>query len=200
MRAIIGVAGVAVVGMLAAGCGSLSDPARMVPGEAAQSPTGSEADEPQSDEETSSQPALEQGGRDNPFPPGETVVLGDWEASVAETDTDASDVVVDEFDEAPDGALPVVVELTATYAGEETGTAWADLVVEFVSADGNTFDGLNSSCYIDNDLAFEGEQYPGASVTGGICLYLPSDAIDGGTWHVEETLTLDGYEAFFALE
>ncbi len=143
----------------------------------------------------------EAGTRENPYPAGSTADLGDWHVSADASLPDGSAAVAEanEFNPPPqDGHEYVVVPVTVTYNGDSTGTAWLDLTVEFVSADGNTYDGF---CGLMLDgLMHQGEQFPDATVDASACAEVPADQTDGGVWRITESLTLDQSTAFFAME
>lgn len=139
------------------------------------------------------------GTRENPHPVGTTADLGDWQVSVEATIPDGTAAVAEanEFNPVPqDGHEYVVAPVVATFSGDETGMAWLDLSIEFVSAAGNTYDGFCG--LMPDDLTMQGEQFPGATVEGSVCAEVPADQIDGGVWRVTEALTLDQSTAFFA--
>lgn len=141
------------------------------------------------------------GSRENPHPAGTTADLGDWQVSIDTTAPDGTAVIAEasEFNPAPqDGNEYVVAPVSATFSGDDTGTAWLDLSVEFVSAGGNTYDGF---CGLLTDgLMEQGEQFPGATVDANVCAEVPADQVDGGVWRVTESLTLDQSTAFFAMQ
>ncbi|MFD0559079.1 hypothetical protein FB566_5040 [Stackebrandtia endophytica] len=179
----------AIASLFVAACSLGDDTAPSVDGDS--NAADSKADEAANDE----------GTRDNPYPAGTTIAVGDWEVSLAETNLDATaDVLAEnQFNEIPDGTTAVMVEITATYVGDDSATAWVDLSIEFVGSDGNTYSGVDASCgVIPNDLVDAGKQYTDATSTGNECSAVPDDAIDGGVWRVAEAF--GGTEAFVAVK
>lgn len=152
---------------------------------------------------TSAAPA-DAGTRENPYPAGSTVVLGSYEVALGPTVKDATEQVAaeNEFNEPPvEGRQFVMVPVTATYTGDESGTAWVDLSIQFVGSGGNTFGtGTDDYCgVIPNDLSDAGEMFAGATAEGNVCVSVPSDQVEGGVWMVEETFSFDGTSAFVGL-
>lgn len=147
------------------------------------------------------------GTRENPAPAGSTVKLGEYTVSLGATATNANDAIAAEnqFNEAPvAGRQFVMVPVTATYNGSESGLPWLDLSVNFVGSAGNTYGGSGSTddyCgVIPVALSDQGEIYGGATSAGNVCVSVPSAEIEGGTWVVEESLSFDDSKVFFALK
>ncbi|GEL93792.1 hypothetical protein [Cellulomonas composti] len=133
------------------------------------------------------------GTRANPYPAGSTIELEDWTVVLGTTVQDATDAILDDdalLDDDPINDSPalgrqfVMVPVTATYTGAETGLAWIDLEVDFVGSAGNTF-GFDEDSYcglIPDSLVDEGRLYPGATAEGNECRSVPSGQVAGGTW------------------
>lgn len=145
------------------------------------------------------------GTRENPLAPGTAFVVGDWTVEFSTTDTDADDVVAAEnqFNDPPaDGRRFVLAEITVTYTGEESGTPWVDLTIEFYGSGGNTFGtGSDDFCgVIPDDLSDHGEMFPDATATGNVCKSVPIDQIEDGAWIVEDLWSLNSDRTFVALQ
>lgn len=142
------------------------------------------------------------GTRANPAPAGSQVKMGAYAVSLGPTVQDATaDVLAEnEFNDPPAaGSVFVMVPVTATLEGAETGKASADLTVQFVGSDGITYVGCELN-YIPGSLSDVGEMYTGATATGNACASVPAGAVAGGTWVVTETVSFDGAKVFFALQ
>lgn len=147
------------------------------------------------------------GTRENPAPAGSTVKLGEYSVSLGATATNANDAIAAEnqFNEPPvAGRQFVMVPVTVTYNGSESGLPWLDLSVNFVGSAGNTYGGSGSTddyCgVIPVALSDQGEIYGGATSAGNVCVSVPSAEVEGGTWVVEESLSFDDTKVFFALQ
>jgi len=170
-------------------------------GAAAQEDDGTEDEE---QDEAADDGAAEQGTRDNPYPAGTAVEIGDYTVTLAETTTDAWEQIEAEnqFNEPPaEGRQFVMVPVTATFDGEDTGWAAMDLSIAFVGSGGNTFNfGSDDYCgVIPSNLSDQGEMYAGGTAEGNVCVSVDADQIEGGVWRVEETLSFDGEHAFIDL-
>lgn len=153
------------------------------------------------------EPSAAVGTRQNPAPAGSTIKLGEYSVSLGVTATNANDAVAAEnqFNEPPvAGRQFLMVPVTATYNGSESGLPWLDLSVNFVGSAGNTYGGSGSTddyCgVIPVALSDQGEIYGGATSAGNVCVSVPSAEIEGGTWVVEESLSFDDSKVFFALQ
>ena len=165
--------------------------------------TGTSAGErPDSDSDSAASDAI--GTRSNPAPAGSTAKIGNYTVSLGATNLDASAIVAAEnqFNDPPaEGRQFVLVRITATYNGEETGSLLWDLDFKFVGSAGNTFgSGTDDDCGVIPDEVYEqGELYPGATAEANVCASVPSEQVQGGTWVVEESFTFEDNKVFFAL-
>jgi hypothetical protein len=72
----------------------------------------------------------------------------------------------------------VLVPVTATYIGAESGTPWVDISVKFVTASGNTIE--QAFVVSPNEFSDIAELYTGASGTGNLVFAMtPADLEDG---------------------
>lgn len=160
------------------------------------------AEEEVTGQQTGDEPAADDGdetgsSRDNPLPLGQQFTVGDWQVTITSATLDATDVVLDEnqFNEPPvDGRQFVLVEVEATYNGDETGLAWLDLDFSIVGSGGNTFSyGVDDYCgVVPGDLLMQSEQFAGATVTGNVCFSVTSDQVDGAVVSVSEMMDWTG--------
>lgn len=85
----------------------------------------------------------------------------------------------------------VAATVKAKYTGSEDGEPWADLIVEFTTADGKTFD--ESSCPVDIGEASEQPSLkPGDVQTYPVCIDVPTGDLEGGKVSIEEAFADDG--------
>lgn len=145
------------------------------------------------------------GTRDNPLDLGTSIDMGDWTLAVTDVKLDATDAVLkeNEFNDPPaDDRQFVMFTVKATYAGEDSGTAWTDFSWAIVGNEGNTFGSASMSDYcgvIPNPLDETGETFPGGNVSGNVCISAASDQLDGATIRIEESLSFEDTRAFYAL-
>ena len=114
---------------------------------------------------------------DNPAPLGSAITGDDWTVTVNSVKTADKDSI----GQAPAaGSTLLVVNMTATYNGddEQGESAWAN--VKFVTADGTTIDSTSGSTLFIPDGGFDSLKtvYSGASVKGNDMLEVPAD-----NWH-----------------
>ena len=161
-------------------------------------------DEAQADEEANGDDAA-LGTRDKPLEIGTRIEMGDWTLAVTDVTLDATDEVMaaNQFNDPPvEGRQFVMLNVDATYEGDESGTAWLDFSWAIVGAAGNTFaTGMDDYCgVIPDPLDDTGETFPGGTVSGNVCVSVDSDQIEGGTIRIEESLSFDDTRAFYALD
>lgn len=145
------------------------------------------------------------GSRTSPLAPGETAPLGDWTVSFAATNADAwaeiSETSSDasSFYEPAEGDTYLMSPLTITYLGEGSEPLYM-LDYVFVSTDGVTYKDKCGYVPLPDQLETGQELYTDATVTGNICITVPTDKVDGGVWRVSgwDRVNKDT-EAFFAL-
>lgn len=136
------------------------------------------------------------GTRDNPAAIGDVLGTGDWKVVVNSFTRNATDQVMaaNMFNDLPPaGSQYALVNLTATYVGDESG--YADfLSVSFVTDGGNVIRSFDNIAVTPEPL--EGELYPGASATGNVSLAIPE--VESGLLRLE--LSMFGGEVFVAVE
>lgn len=142
------------------------------------------------------------GTRENPAQPGVDIITFSegsqplWEIGVSAANWDAWAVVQAEnqFNTPPaEGNVFVMLPVSATYLGPETGSTW-EIGVKYVAADGRSFE--QSYNVIPDDLSNVSELYTGGVGTGNLLFEVPADAISGGTWAIEAGFLSD--TMFFA--
>lgn len=172
-----------------------------------QSPTDGDEMEEREDvvvDEDAAEPVdadAEEGTRSNPLAIGSTISDSEWDVTINSVDLDATDVILAEnpFNEAPgDGNVYIMVEVTATYTGDnpEGETPW--VTVEYVSAGGNSFASHDSMVVAPHRFDSLETLYEGASATGNISIEVPAEEITEGTLKVSPGLFSDA--VFFAVQ
>jgi len=133
---------------------------------------------------------VEEGSRANPAAAGSAIEISDnsgpiWQIQLGEATLDAGAVVAAENqfnDPADAGFQYILVPVTYTYVGAESGTPWLDVTIEFVSSAGTTH--TNAFVVIPNDYTDINEMYNGASATGNVVIMAPSTDIEQGTFTI----------------
>lgn len=136
------------------------------------------------------------GTRTNPSAIGDVLSSDEWEVVVNSFTRNATDQVMaaNMFnDPPPPGSQYALVNLTATYIGDESGHA-DFLLAAFVTDTGNVIRDYDHPAVTPDPL--EGELYPGASATGNINLAVPEG--EPGLLRLE--LGVFGGEVFVAVE
>lgn len=139
------------------------------------------------------------GTRENPAPFGSTARIGDWEVTPVSVDTDAESRVLaaNMFNSPADnGFRYVIINVSATYVGEESGSPFWDLSWKLLGNRGNTFDGRCG--VIPDALRDGGETFPGGVVTGNICIAAPEDQLAESAVIVEGLFQRES-RTFFAI-
>lgn len=113
------------------------------------------------------------GSRENPAARGDTITVGDWELVVNSFDRDATEQVMgtNQFnDPPPAGSQWALVDLTATYVGDELGTT-TFIGVSYVTEDGTVIHWYDHVAVVPH--ALNGELYPGGTATGNVGIAVP---------------------------
>ncbi|MBM4546841.1 hypothetical protein GS457_19305 [Rhodococcus hoagii] len=133
------------------------------------------------------------GSRENPLPIGAMVVNNDWNIVLGTPREAGSEVSAEnQFNDAPKPGMEFwIVPVTATYTGDDTGTAWVDLTIKFVGSDNKAY---SDRCgVIPDNLNDVDEVYPGGVAEGNTCVAVPAGA--DGLWSVSAGFT--GKPSFF---
>jgi hypothetical protein len=134
----------------------------------------------------SEDPDSELGSRNNPIALGKPVEVNDWKVQVESVNKDAVKVVMasDPYTSRPsEKERFVLLNLKATYLGEESGEPNSDLRFKIVGSKGNTF--AQSCGYSSDSFDNNGETFPGASVSGTLCFRVDANQISGATISVQ---------------
>lgn len=136
----------------------------------------------------------EEGTRDNPFAIGTTLSSDEWDVTVTDVTLDATDEVLaeNEFNESPEaGNQYMTVDLDITYTGDSPDGEMPMATVEYVSAGGNTFDGLDDMVVAPNELDTLENLYSGATTSGSMAIQIPSDDADAGVLAISPDMLAD---------
>ena len=128
----------------------------------------------------------EEGTRNNPIPLGKSVVVNNWEVIVTSVNKDALEEVKksDVYGSAPAANEQyLLLNVKATYIGEESGEPGSDLRFKIVGSSGNTFS--NSCGFTSDTFGQNGETFPGATVRGNFCFTVDVNQITGATVSIQ---------------
>ncbi len=133
----------------------------------------------------------EQGTRENPYPLGSQISTSDWTVTVNSVDFDADQAIAAENtfnDAAEEGFTYIMVNVTAEYTGSDPqgDTPWVSLA--YVSAEGNTFDDMDSMAVVPDSFDQGSTLYEGASESGNKALIVPDEDIESGVLSVSAGL------------
>jgi len=148
--------------------------------------------EPSTMGDYSEDPDSELGTRNNPISLGKSVVVNDWKVQVTSVNKDAAKLVLaaDPYTKKPSAKERyVLVNLEATYLGEESGVPSSDLRFKIVGSKGNTF--ALSCGYSSDSFDNNGETFRGASVEGTLCFTVDANQISGATISVQSDYSGD---------
>lgn len=133
-------------------------------------------------EADSGAPEGDEGTRATPVPIGSTISAADWDVTITSFEADATDAVLraNEFNDEPgEGNVYALVEVEATYTGDESEHPWLEISLAYVTEGGNTVESYDSMAVApDPQFSDIGELYEGASGTGYQVFEIP-DGDDG---------------------
>lgn len=158
---------------------------------------GQEADAAPASEEESDQGAeedAEEGTRANPYPLGTELSSSDWTVTVNSVDLDADAAVAAENpmnDASEEGHTYILVNVTATYAGEDPDGANPWVSVSYVSPEGNAFGTTDRFVVEPEGFQRSATLYEGASETGNFALHVPSEDVEDGVLSVDPDMFAD---------
>lgn len=136
-------------------------------------------------------------------PLGEVVTIGGWEIRVLSFNPDAENLIVtgDSFNDPPEhGDVYVLVELEATYVGEDSSTFWADISLSALGQSNVAYGSFDASCgFIDGDIDDAGETFTGGTISGINCWSVLEDDADPLVMIVEDLLSFDEGRQVMAL-
>lgn len=148
------------------------------------------------DEEEDESPAEDSdlGTRDNPYPLGTEISSSAWTVVVNSVDFNADAAIASEnqFNETPeDGHTYILVNLTATYTGDDPdgGEPWVSL--SYVSPQGNSFRPSDRPVVEPDSFDRIATLFHGASETGNFALHVPAEDVEDGVLSVEPDFMAD---------
>ncbi len=121
--------------------------------------------------------------RENPLPLGSTVESDEWAYTINSVDLNATEVIMAEnpYNDAPaEGQQYIMVNLTATYKGNDPEGEIPFGSIDFVSPDGNTFEPYATTAVTPESFDEFTTLYEGASTSGNIAISVPSAGIEQG--------------------
>jgi hypothetical protein len=149
---------------------------------------------------TSTAQGGEVGTKGNPVPRGTGATVGNWKIKVTSTNLNADAAVKNApgYQPPDPGTQYMVVNLQATYTGEQPDSFGNGVGARIVGSKGDTFDpadiGLDKS--IDNSDAVG----KGGSVSGPLVFEVSSTEIDGATLWMAPSSALEETGTYFALK
>lgn len=176
------------VAAIAGGVASTVDQAKPQPLVESPAPAAPAAQTPQPQAEA------KEGTRTNPAPAGSAIEISDnsgpvWQVQIGAANLNAGDIVAveNQFNDAADAGFQyILVPVTYTYVGTESGIPSLDVTIEFVSAAGTTH--VNAYVVIPNNHNDINEMYNGASAAGNVVIMAPSVDIEEGAFTISTLL------------
>lgn len=148
----------------------------------------------QDQEGAEAQEEADEGTRANPYPLGTELSSSDWTITVNSVDLDADAAVAAENpmnDASEEGHTYILVNVTATYAGEDPDGANPWVSVSYVSPEGNAFGTTDRFVVEPEGFQRSATLYEGASETGNFALHVPSEDVEDGVLSVDPDMFAD---------
>jgi hypothetical protein len=135
--------------------------------------------------------------RENPAPLGSEISGGDWNVTINSVKTTDQDSM---GQKAASGSTLLVVNMTATYTGDDEQGESAFATVNFVTPDGTTIDSTSGSTFFiaENEFDVLEKVYNGASVKGDQIFEVPADSWKDGVLAVSPDMLSD--DTFVAVQ
>ncbi len=143
--------------------------------------------------------------RESPLPLGDTAELADYAVTVASVDFDAEDIVLGENssnDPALDGNVFVLVTVSVTYIGNETGDPGWDLNFKTVGDQNRGYTQSDMDCGVVPNNEFDaGELFPTGEAEYNLCWQVTEDEAPSLVMYLEETFSFDDESrVYFSLD
>lgn len=126
--------------------------------------------------------------RDNPAPIGSAITDSDWTVTVNSVTTAAKD----KYGQTPAAGMTLLlINVTATYNGNDPqgDSVWA--TVDFITADGTTIDSTDGFFIPEDQFDSLATLYGGASVSGNKMIQVPADSWQNGVLAVSPSMFAD---------
>jgi hypothetical protein len=186
-----------VLAFALAGCSSDDSSSESAPSSESSS-EATTADETAAEETTDTDAAA--GTRDNPAPAGDPIEVTTWDGkpeytvTLGEITLDGNEQVAaaGEYNDVPEAGMQyIIIPVTYTYIGDESGTPWIDVSIEFVSAAGTTHTPHEVVALLPNATTDVSELYPDGTGSGDMAIMVPSADLTDGTLAVSSILSTD---------
>jgi hypothetical protein len=153
-----------------------------------------ESEQTAGDEQTvdTEEPAAAPGGL---LPLGEAAEVGDYTIAVTGLNLNADEAIAaaDATNPAPDGQY-VLAEVSVVYNGTEEGNPWMDLSYILQGADAAEYDDGTCMAIEPNSVVNVPALAAGDAAEYQVCLDVPAEAIEGGSFAIEPLFSLDAAE------
>jgi hypothetical protein len=141
--------------------------------------------------------------RESPLPIGETVEIADYTVTVQSVNHDAEDIVLagNQFnDPAADGNVFVLVTVSVTYVGNETGDPGWDLNFKTVGDLNRGYAQSDMDCgSVPNNEFDAGELFPDGTAEYNLCWQVTEEEAPTLVMYLEETFSFDSERIWFSL-
>lgn len=142
----------------------------------------SAAQEDDGEEPEPAEAAGDEGSRANPLVVGETVSGDEWEVTVHSINRDAGGLIAAENrfnDPAPEGSSYALVDVSATYLGDDSEMAMLSTGIAYVTGGGETISAYEHTAIAPDAFNSSRELYNGGTERGNISIAIPDDDPDG---------------------
>lgn len=184
-----------LVGLTVARGNGDADPAQDAPAMVAPgtTPTSDEDDE-------DGDGGMAAGSREQPLEVGQTARVGDWDVTVDEIIMDATDqmAAANPFNDPAENGHYALVTVTATYAGDDEGTAGWELAAVLSGANRVQYSDSDCGAVEPNPMFEQPTVEPGGTVTGQFCIDYPTEALgDSAVLFIEPLMSFDDSDRTF---
>ena len=125
------------------------------------------------------------------LPLGQGAEVGDYTVTVTAIDLDADEEMgAVEFNEPPEGRY-VLADVSVVYNGTDEGDPWIDLNHVFVGTDALQYDWASCAATEPNPVFDVPTMGTGASASYQVCMDVPPEEIQGGSFFIEELFAFD---------
>jgi hypothetical protein len=170
------------------------EPSSTETSQTADEPTDSATEDAPADEDTTEDPAAEPGSYDEPFAAGTKLKSDDWEITLSKTSLNANKDIAHENmynDKPKKGSVYVMTNVAVKHLGSEAASPNYDLTINYVGADGNTYD--VTSVVLPHDLSEVNEMHKGARANGNVAFEVPTKDVKGGMFSVSDGVSDEVY-------